>query len=230
MLSQQSRLAQMGESINMIAHQWRQPLNNINGSVVLMDLKISKQENINNDLLEKEFDEIETTTAYMSHTIDDFRDFFKPTKEKVNFNLEETIANAIRLLKPMVAHDEINIHHQCKENIKLFGYPNEIGQVMINIINNAKDALLSNNINKEKNISIFLRKENKKVVICIQDNAGGINLDIIKHIFDPYFSTKLKKDGTGLGLYISKMIVEEHMSGKLSVKNSDEGALFRIEF
>ena len=230
MLSQQSRLAQMGESINMIAHQWRQPLNNINGSVLLMDLKISKQENINNNLLEKEFDEIETTTAYMSHTIDDFRDFFKPTKEKVNFNLEETIENAVRLLKPMVAHDKIKIHHKCKENIKLFGYPNEIGQVMINIINNAKDALLSNNINREKNIHIFLRKENKKIVISIQDNAGGINLDIIKHIFDPYFSTKLKKNGTGLGLYISKLIVEEHMAGKLSVKNSDEGALFRIEF
>jgi len=230
MLSQQSRLAQMGESINMIAHQWRQPLNNINGSVLLMDLKISKQENINNNLLEKEFDEIETTTAYMSHTIDDFRDFFKPTKEKVNFNLEETIENAVRLLKPMVAHDKIKIHHKCKENIKLFGYPNEIGQVMINIINNAKDALLSNNINREKNIHIFLRKENKKIVISIQDNAGGINLDIIKHIFDPYFSTKLKKNGTGLGLYISKMIVEEHMAGKLSVENSNEGALFRIEF
>ena len=230
MLSEQSRLAQMGEAINMIAHQWRQPLNNLNGLVLLMDLKISKQENINKDLLEKEFDEIESTTTYMSNTIDDFRNFFKPQKEKIEFNLEETIESTVRLLNPMMIHDEIEIHYNYTDNIKLFGYPNEIGQVMINIINNAKDALLSNNINKEKNIYISLYKKHEKIVITIQDNAGGIDSKIIDHIFDPYFSTKLKKNGTGLGLYISKMIVEEHMAGKLNVENSDKGALFRIEF
>ena len=230
MLSQQSRLAQMGEAINMIAHQWRQPLNNINGLVLLMDMKISKQKNIDRDLLEKEFDEIETTTAYMSHTIDDFRDFFKPQKEKVEFNLANTIESTVRLLKPIMIHDEIKIHHNSKDDINLFGYQNEIGQVMINIINNAKDALLSNNRNKEKNIYILLYKEHQKIIITIQDNAGGIDGEIIDHIFDPYFSTKLKKDGTGLGLYISKLIIEEHMEGKLSVENRDNGAVFKIEF
>jgi len=230
MLSQQSRLAQMGEAINMIAHQWRQPLNNLNGLVLLMDLKISKQEIIDKDLLEKEFDEIESTTTYMSNTIDDFRDFFKPQKEKIEFNLEETIESTIRLVHPMMIHDEIKIHHTSKNNIKLFGYPNEIGQVIINIINNAKDALLSNNIKKEKNIYISLYKEHKKTVITIQDNAGGIDGKIIEHIFNPYFSTKLKKNGTGLGLYISKMIIEEHMNGKLSVENRNDGAIFKMEF
>ena len=230
MLSHQSRLAQMGEAISMIAHQWRQPLNNLNGLVLLMDLKLSKQENIDKSLLEKEFNEIETTTAYMSHTIDDFRDFFKPQKEKIEFNLEETIISTIKLLQPMMKHDEINIYHTCHEPIELFGYPNEIGQVIINIINNAKDALLSNNINREKNIYISLFKEENKIVIIIQDNAGGIDQKIIDHVFDPYFSTKLKKNGTGLGLYISKMIIEEHMEGKLSVTNDEEGAIFQIDF
>jgi C4-dicarboxylate-specific signal transduction histidine kinase len=127
-------------------------------------------------------------------------------------------------------HDQIKIHYKYHDTIQLFGYPNEIGQVIINIINNAKDALLSNNINKEKNIYISLHKKNKRIVISIQDNAGGINKDIINNIFNPYFSTKLKKNGTGLGLYISKMIIEEHMKGKLSVENHDDGALFKIEF
>jgi len=230
MLSQQSRLVQMGEAINMIAHQWRQPLNNLNGLVLLMDLKLSKQENIDKALLEKEFDEIEIITNYMSHTIDDFRDFFKPHKEQVEFNLDETIQNTIKLIQPVINYNKIKIDYFCHESINLLGYPNELGQVIINIINNAKDALLSNNPNKEKNIYISLFTKGHKKVITIQDNAGGIHSDIINHIFEPYFSTKLKKNGTGLGLYISKMIIEEHMEGKLSVKNSKDGALFRIEF
>jgi signal transduction histidine kinase len=230
MLSHQSRLAQMGEAINMIAHQWRQPLNNLNGLVLLMDLKLSKQKNIDKNLLEKEFNEIETTTTYMSHTIDDFRDFFKPQKEKIKFNLKDTIESTMRLIQPVMLHEEIKIKHLYEKNIHLIGYPNEIGQVIINIINNAKDALISINLNREKNIYISLFKKEHKVVITIQDNAGGVDKNIINHIFDPYFSTKLKKNGTGLGLYISKMIIEEHMEGKLSVENSKDGALFKIEF
>jgi len=230
MLSHQSRLVQMGEAINMIAHQWRQPLNNLNGLVLLMDLKLSKQKNIDKNLLEKEFNEIETATTYMSHTIDDFRDFFKPQKEKIKFNLKDTIESTMRLIQPVMLHEEIKIKHLYEKNIHLIGYPNEIGQVIINIINNAKDALISNNLNREKNIYISLFKKEHKVVITIQDNAGGVDKNIINHIFDPYFSTKLKKNGTGLGLYISKMIIEEHMEGKLSVENSKDGALFKIEF
>ncbi len=230
MLSQQSRLAQMGEAINMIAHQWRQPLNILNGLVILMNMKLSRQNSNNEYLLEKEFKKIETTTAYMSRTIDDFRNFFKPQKEKIEFDLKETIESATRLLQPIMLYDDIKINHTYRDKIRLTGYPNEIGQVIINIINNAKDALISNNINRDKHIHISLYKESEKIVITIQDNAGGIDNEIIDNIFDPYFSTKLKKNGTGLGLYISKMIIEEHMNGKLSVKNSNIGAIFRIEF
>ena len=230
MLSQQSRLAQMGEAISMIAHQWRQPLNNLNGLVLLMDLKLSKQREIKHNLLEEEFNEIETITAYMSNTIDDFRDFFKPEKEKVSFCLNETIKSTIRLLQPILKYDAIKIHYTDNKKIELFGYPNELGQVLINIINNAKDALVSNNQHKEKNIYISLFQEQNSITITIQDNAGGISPEIIDHIFDPYFSTKLKKNGTGLGLYISKMVIEEHMNGKLSVTNGEKGAMFRVEF
>jgi len=230
MIVQQSRLAQMGKAINMIAHQWRQPLNIVNGLVMQMDMKLSKQNNIDKYLLEKEFDKIEATTKYMSRTIDDFRDFFKPQKEKTIFSLKETINDAIRLLQPVMLYDNIKIHHCHENDIELFGYPNEIGQVIINLLNNAQDALISNNLDKEKNIYISLSKKDDKAVMTIQDNAGGINNKIINHIFDPYFSTKSNKHGTGLGLYIAKMIIEEHMDGDISVKNSDNGAVFKIEF
>jgi len=228
-LSQQARLAQMGEAINMIAHQWRQPLSNINALVMLIDMKISKQGDKFALLLNKELDEIESITAYMSSTIDDFRNFFKPTKKRVEFNLKDSIENTFKLLNPTLLYDEIKIQNYYTDDITLLGYPNELGQVIINIINNAKDALISNNQNREKYIIIHLYKDQNKGVITIEDNAGGIDDDIISHIFDPYFSTKLKKNGTGLGLYISKMIIEEHMGGELSVKNSNSGAIFKIE-
>lgn len=220
----------MGEVINMIAHQWRQPLATINALVMVMDIKLSKENGLDKALLEKEFNEIELTTLLMSRTIDDFRDFFKPEKEKIKFNMEENIEHAIRLVQPVLNYDGISMHKSYKDKRELLGYPNEIGQVIVNIINNAKDVLNINNKNREKNIYISLFQKNNNVVLTIEDNAGGIDKEIIGHIFDPYFSTKSKKNGTGLGLYISKMIIEEHMGGKLSVINSDIGAIFTLTF
>lgn len=230
MMFQQSRLAQMGEMLNMIAHQWRQPLSGINALVMLMDIKISKQDIENKLFLEKEFTELESLTAHMSNTIDDFRDFFKPEKEKVEFSLNKVLDHTITLLKPVLLHEGISISIDYEEKIEILGYPNELGQVIINIISNAKDELVSNNSNKEKSIHIALHKEDTKIILRIEDNAGGINDKIINSIFNPYFSTKLEKNGTGLGLYISKIIIEEHMNGKLTVSNRNDGALFKIEF
>ena len=230
LMFQQSRLAQMGEMISMIAHQWRQPLSNINAVVMLMDMKVSKQ-NIEDKLfLEEEFNDIESLTKHMSHTINDFRDFFKPEKEKIKFDLIKTIEHSIGLIKPVLVYEEIIIHRDYQENLEIYGYPNELGQVIVNIITNAKDALISDTLNKKKAIHIRLSKKDKKIRLTIQDNAGGINDKVIEHIFDPYFSTKLTKNGTGLGLYISKMIIEEHMDGELGVINGDSGAIFRMEF
>ena len=228
MLYHQSKLAQMGEVINMIAHQWRQPLSNINGLVMLMDIKMSKENRVNPTLLEEEFNKLESITSDMSSTINDFRDFFKPNREKVQFDLEETINHSIRLVESMLVVDNIKIDKKYRDKVTLLGYSSEIGQVLVNIINNAKDALVSNQNIKEKRISIELFKRDTNIVINIQDNAGGINPDIIDKIFNPYFSTKLSKNGTGLGLYISKMIIEEHMGGELHVKNINGGALFTL--
>ena len=230
MLSQQARLAQMGEAINMIAHQWRQPLQNINGLVMLIEIKLSKKDSQLTLLVNKELDEIESFTAYMSHSIDDFRDFFKPEKSKVQFNLQKTMETTLKLIEPTLLCDEIKVSNHYGDEIIFFGYPNELGQVIINMVNNARDALLSSNQDREKQITTYLFQEENRAVITIEDNAGGIDSEIIEYIFDPYFSTKLKKNGTGLGLYISKLIIEEHMGGELTVKNSDSGALFRIEF
>lgn len=229
LLLQQSRLAQMGEMISMIAHQWRQPLSSINATVLVMDMKISKENIANKQFLDKEFNDIESLTKHMSETIDDFKDFFRPEKEKVLINLQNTIEETLKLIKPILNHNSITVEIKNEAYIELLGYPNELGQVILNIITNAKDAFLLNNQKENKIISINLSEKNNKIFISIQDNAGGIDNDIIENIFNPYFSTKSKKNGTGLGLYIAKVIIEGHMNGKLNVRNKDKGALFQIE-
>jgi signal transduction histidine kinase len=228
MMYHQSKLAQMGEVINMIAHQWRQPLSNINGLVMVMDNKMIKKYQQSPTLLEEEFDKLESITSYMSRTIDDFRDFFRPNKEKITFDVQEIINHSIRLVEPILMLDDVKIHKNYTDKVELFGYPSEIGQVLVNIINNAKDALISNKNIEKKSIYIKLFKKENNVIITIQDNAGGIPETIINQIFKPYFSTKLNKNGTGLGLYISKMIIQEHMGGELLVQNSNGGALFTL--
>ncbi len=230
MLSQQARLAQMGEAINMIAHQWRQPLHNINGLVMLIDMKLSKEKELGKSIVNKELDEIELICSYMSNTINDFRDFFNPLKEKVEFSIKESIEGVLKLIQPTLDFDKVMVHREYGADIRYMGYPNELGQVIINILNNAKDALVTHNKERKKEIRINLFKEFNRAVITIEDNAGGIDKEIIDDIFKAYFSTKVKSKGTGLGLYISKIIIEEHMKGKLSVKNGENGAVFRIEF
>jgi PAS domain S-box-containing protein len=231
MLSQQARLAQMGEAINMIAHQWRQPLHNINGLVLMIDMRLSKQKCLPVDIVTKELDEIELISSYMSNTINDFRDFFNPLKEKVEFSIKDSIEGVLKLIQPTLDFDNVMVHLEYGVDIKYTGYPNELGQVIINILNNAKDALSTNRRKEnEKEIKITIFKEFNRAVITIEDNAGGISEDIIDEIFEAYFSTKVKSKGTGLGLYISKIIIEEHMRGVLSAKNGEKGAIFRIEF
>ncbi len=223
----QSRLAQMGEMINMIAHQWRQPLNSLsmlNQSVVLK---------YNRDKLDIEFLEYfkinsKKQIKNMSQTIDDFRDFFKPEKEKVEFSINNVMDDTLDMVKPICKKNNINILFENKEEFKIMGYPNELGQAMLNIINNAKDALIYHDVN-DKIIKINFEQIENNIILTISDNAGGISLNIIEKIFDPYFSTKGEKNGTGLGLYMSKLIIEEHMNGQLSVSNDKDGAIFSIK-
>jgi signal transduction histidine kinase len=227
-MMQQSRLAQVGETISMIAHQWRQPLNTLSliteGIYIKYTIGKLDQESIQvfRETTQKQIQQ-------MSDTIDDFRNFFKPEKEKMVFKLESSVNHVYTILNHMLEQESIVINIDIEENIYISGYPNELGQVLVNIINNAKDALVENNLDKKKIININAVSKEDKVSIVIEDNAGGIPDDIIDNIFDPYFSTKDEKNGTGLGLYMSKIIIEDHMNGFLSVSNSNLGASFQIE-
>ena len=222
----QSRLAQMGEMISMIAHQWRQPLTTL--SMLNQTVTI----NYSMDKLDEEFMEYFKTSSKkqiynMSKTIDDFRDFFKPEKEKVEFVINDVIDNTLEMIKPIFTENKIDIVFDTSEDYKFKGYPNELGQAILNIVTNAKDALIENEI-QNKWIKINLVQSDKNIVLTIKDNAGGIPTEILPNLFDPYFSTKEEKNGTGLGLYITKIIIEDHMDGKINVLNGRDGAIFEI--
>jgi len=224
----QSRLAQMGEMISMIAHQWRQPLNSLAMLNQAIVFKSSR------DKLDEKFLKYFKTNSNkqiqnMSKTIDDFRDFFKPEKEKVEFVINDVIDDTLSMIKPIFKTNEIEIIFNNRDKFKIISYPNELGQAILNIVNNAKDALVEKGIDKKK-ITIQIEKNNANIVLTISDNAGGIAHNLIDKIFDPYFSTKKTKDGTGLGLYMTKIIIQEHMKGELSVLNDDNGAVFSIVF
>ena len=224
---QQSRHAQMGEMISMIAHQWRQPLNSLSMIIQTVSLQhtIGK---LNDKLMMELSQDSQEQIKQMSQTIDDFRNYFKPNKESKVFSINAAILNAIKLLKPVFDQHKILIKFDAKEEVFIKGFSNDLGQVLINILNNAKDVLIEKNRDKKKNIHIMLKKENENVVVTIEDNGGGIADDIIGQIFDPYFSTKDEKNGTGLGLYMSKIIIENYSNGRFSVENSDKGAIFKI--
>lgn len=226
-LLHQSRLAQMGEIIQNITHQWRQPLAQINSAVLLLDTYINQKE-IYDKRIDTKLAEIESTTLYMSQTINDFQYYFNPKKEKSIFFLKDLIEDSISIVKPALKNTHIDIVTYGCNKCKYIGYKNELQQVVIVLLNNAQDALTSRYIISPK-IYIEIMNLETSYDISISDNADGIKKDIIYKIFEPYFTTKHKSQGTGLGLYLSKMIIEEGMGGKLTVKNTNIGACFKIK-
>ena len=229
MMIQQSRLAQMGEMISMIAHQWRQPLNNLSLVHLLLLSKFNKGK-LDQEAMEYFQKNAKKQIQLMSSTIDDFRNFFKSNKVAKEFFLNDMVQDTLDITKTIYDNEEIEIDFKSDGNHKILGFPNELAQVLLNILNNAKDALNENEVEKKK-IAITIRKEEDEgIVLTIADNAGGIPEEIMEKIFDPYFSTKTEKNGTGLGLYMSKMIITEQLQGQLSVKNLKEGAMFTIYF
>ena len=226
-LIQQSRLASMGEMIGNIAHQWRQPLNAL--SLVIQNIKFSYETNeLDEEFLDKSVKKANLLTTNMSRTIDDFRSFFKPNKTKEKFSLNDSVEKALELIEPTFEHHEINLlKEESKNVIYINGYKNEFSQALLNILNNSKDALLENKIKKAQ-IEICFYEENNFAIIEIKDNALGINEEIIEKVFDPYFTTKEEGKGTGIGLYMSKTIIESNMDGKLSVHNINDGVMFKI--
>ncbi|MBF0274448.1 MAG: PAS domain S-box protein [Nitrospinae bacterium] len=234
LLTQQAKLAEMGEMVGSIAHQWRQPLNTI--GLIIQDLEDSYQygdltKELFKDSVEKTMEQIN----YMSKTIDDFRNFFKPSKTKVEFSLAEAINKVISIVSRQLDNYCIALELKAPVNtpILVHGYPSEFQQVVLNIINNAKDAIegkistLGDNTFAGTILIDIYQKENKRY-IEISDNGGGIDEQNLDKVFDSYFTTK-KEDGTGIGLYMSKTIIEDHFNGHLSVRNSDTGAIFTIE-
>ena len=226
LMIQQSRQAAMGEMINNIAHQWRQPLNTLGLHIQILPMAYERGE-LDKEFLDKSVNEAMLQIQYMSETIDDFREFFKPDKEKVEFRVCKTIANTMQLTEASFDDNRIKIVMNCMDDPVILGYPNEYSQVVLNILCNAKDALVANKT-ENRQVVISSSMENGKSVVTISDNAGGIPDKMISKVFDPFFSTK-GTQGTGIGLFMAKNIIEKRMNGRLSVCNSKEGAEFRIE-
>ena len=225
-LLQQSRLAQMGEMISMIAHQWRQPLSAINAVSGNLTLK-AKLDKLDNDTVIELGEKISDYSQHLSSTIDDFRDFFKPNKEKREAAFNDLIKNVLNIVEDSIINQNIELITELNSKNTFNTYPNEIKQVILNLIKNAEDILLEKKI-ENPCIKIKTYDDENNSYLSVEDNGGGIPKDIIDKIFDPYFSTKTKKNGTGLGLYMSKTIIEEHCNGKLIASNSDTGAKFTI--
>ena len=221
---QQARFAAMGEMIANIAHQWRQPLSEL--GILLFKLKDAFLKNSIEEF-EKDYNDCKVVINRMSKTIDDFRDFFKPTREKSDFYIEDSVEEAIFIIKETLKSHNIKINFNNKHSIIINGYPNEILQVILNILNNAKDVLVSKDKNHKK-IDIQISSSSNQVKISICDNGGGINENILEKIFDPYFTTKHSKQGTGIGLYMSKKIIEQN-GGSIEVSNKKDGACFMIK-
>ena len=226
MIFHQSKLISMGEMMANIAHQWRQPLAQINSSVFRIDAMLEDL-HIQDVEIEKQLQDIETTTEYMSNTINDFKDFFEITKQREKFTLNIVIQNALNIIGASLKYHDIKVELFLENELPINTYKNELQQVLLILMNNAKDTLLINQIAKPK-ISIITKLERDQVSITVKDNGGGVDEKIIHKIFEPYFTTKHQTQGTGLGLYISKMIIEKSARGSLSVLNTKDGASFKI--
>ena len=227
MMLLQSKHSAMGEMISMIAHQWRQPLACVSTIVSRVKLKNNMNNNLDKEFLNNVLDEMNGYIQYMSNTIDDFRNFFSMDSKKEQITLNEIVLNAHKIIDKSFLSENIIIEIQNYELSKKLLFRNELIQILLNILNNAKDAFLEKNIQNPKIEISFL--ENKDYQnIFIKDNAGGIDEKIISNIFQPYFSTKNKKNGSGLGLYICKTILEKDDLGTINVENKDDGVLFTI--
>jgi signal transduction histidine kinase len=214
---EQSKMASMGEMIANMAHQWRQPLSVISTAATGIQMQ-KKYDMLSDDKLDGICEMINTQTQYLSKTIDDFRNFIKGERILVIYDLKECMESFIELISPSAKNHNLNLILSFEENIKLNGYPNELKQCLINIFNNAKDVLL-NLDDEDKLLFISTSKKKDNISIDIKDSGGGIPSDIFLKIFDPYFTTKHKSKGTGLGLHMAYNIIVDGMKGSITAKN-----------
>ncbi len=227
MIFHQNKLIAMGEMIENIAHQWKQPLHELNCNIILMDEELKKLK-IKNNSLDEYLDNIENLTVYMSSTINDFKKFYSKEKELKKFNLLTIINNTLAILKQSFQQENILVEVNSIEPIIIENYANEFQQVILSILNNSREAFKDKDIEK-KYIKIDINELKDNILISIEDNAGGIKKEIIDKIFDQHFTTKKISLGSGLGLYVSKMIIENSIKGKIEVKSIKNKSIFTIK-
>lgn len=228
LLMQQSKLAAMGEMIHNIAHQWRQPLNSL-GLVLQNIRRLDERKQLDTEKLVSLIEKGMMLVNQMSSTIDDFRNYFRTDKRKQPFSLKEEALRALKLVHPAMERHHISVREELNEDVRGFGFPNEFGQCLLNLIQNSKDALDEKPSGEERWIHISITQQGEMGCLILEDNGGGIPESVMLSIFDPYFTTKEEGKGTGIGLYMSKVIIEKHMDGRLNVSNTEYGARFKIE-
>ena len=226
LLKEQSRLAAMGEMVDAIAHQWKQPLNAISMAADLIKSDPNDDFSFKASEVNELSEVIHHQIEHMTTTLSEFRSFFRPTKESSNFSLAACIESVKVLLKDELTKNQIEIQQRPQDDVIINGYENEFKHLILNLINNAKDAFIENNI-KKRIIAIGFNETDDHILLQVVDNAGGIPNDIIDDIFNPNITTKGDKEGTGIGLYMSSQIAQKH-HGKLSVQNTKDGARFTL--
>ena len=224
---QQMKLSQMGEMISMIAHQWRQPLTAISASSTSLKLK-AELGNITDQLVIDKSSSIIEYSQHLSRTIDDFRNFFKPDKDKNKTNFNLIVDSVINIVGVSLDNQKIDLIQELNDMQSFVSFESELKQVLLNLIKNSED-ILKDKPHGERTIQIITKYEDNTHILQVIDNAGGVKDSIKDKIFEPYFSTKDQKEGTGLGLYMSKIIIEDHCKGKLSMRNTEDGAIFEIK-
>jgi len=223
-LIHKSKLAAMGEMINNIAHQWKQPLTHL--GYINMNLQLASTDEVFDKVyLNKKIIESNEQIDFMTNTIDNFRDFYKPAKEKEVFLISKAVKKSIDIMRPLLKIHDITLTLELKKDSTLTSYENEYSQVILNLISNAKDELVDRNI-ENPTVTISIDSFKGKSITTVVDNAGGIKEDKLEKVFEPYFTTK--DSGSGIGLYMSKTIIDSHFKGELKAKNTKEGASFSI--
>ena len=226
MMMQQSRFAAMGEMIGNIAHQWRQPLNMLGILIQQMQMEQEKGE-LSAEVMQERVTKGMDLLLYLSRTIDDFRNFFRPGIEPRPFSLAKAIAKTVDFFEPSCSERGIKVTVEGNSALMYTGHVNEFAQALLNILNNARDALLERRP-EEPGIVIALHDDGRRGIVTVRDNAGGIAPEVLDKIFDPYFTTKEEGKGTGVGLYMARTIIERHMQGSIGVRNLATGAEFTI--